>query len=158
MIRSIISPMARHVMTAALLLTLAGCGGSPPPPVLKLTIAGSAEQNPDPTGRASPVAVRVYQLTGTGKFNQADVFALKDNEAKTLAGEEAGGSEQFLIAPGDTKTVTINLKPSVASIGIAVMYRDIDRAKWRATEAARPSGTTTVSATIGKLALTMKGG
>jgi type VI secretion system protein VasD len=139
------------------LLALAGCSSPPPPPVLTLTINGSAEQNPDATGHASPVAVRVYQLTGTAKFEQSDVFALKDNAAKTLGPEEATGSQEFLIAPGDSKTVKIDLKPSVSSIGVAVMYRDIDQAKWRAAEAAKPSGPTTLTATVGKLAVTLKG-
>ena len=140
------------------LLALASCSSPPPPPVLTLTINGSAEQNPDAAGRASPVAVRVYQLSGTAKFSQADVFALKDNEAKTLGAEEAAGSQEFLIAPGDTKKVTIDLKPMVSSIGVAVMYRDIDQAKWRATAAANASGPTTLTATVGKLAVTPKGG
>jgi type VI secretion system protein VasD len=140
------------------LLALTGCGAPPPPPpVLNLTITGTADQNPDPSGRASPVAVRVYQLSGTAKFSQADVFALKDNEAKTLGTEEAASSQEFLIAPGDTKKVTIDLKPMVSAIGVAVMYRDIDQAQWRANEPAKASGPTNLSATIGKLALTLKG-
>src|SRR6202051_2362435 len=94
------------------LLVLARCGSPPPPPpVLYLTITGTAEQNPDAAGRAAPVAVRVYQLSGTAKFEQSDVFALKDNEAKTLGTEEAAGSQEFLIAPGDKKTGRIDLKP-----------------------------------------------
>src|SRR5579862_2719896 len=116
------------------LLALARCGAPPPPPpVLNLTIVGTAEQNPDATGRAAPVAVRIYQLGGTAKFTQSDVFALKDNEAKTLGTEEAAGSQEFLIAPADHKTVTIALKPMVSAIGVAVLYRDIDHANWRAT-------------------------
>ncbi len=140
------------------LLALASCAGPPPPPVLTLTITGTAEQNPDAAGRAAPVAVRVYQLGGTAKFEQSDVFALKDNEAKTLGTEEAAGSQEFLIAPGDSKTVTINLKPAVSAVGVAVMYRDIDHAQWRATQPANASGPTKLSATVGKLALTLKGG
>jgi type VI secretion system protein VasD len=141
------------------LLVLAHCAPAPPPPpVLTLTIAGAADQNPDPAGRPSPVAVRVYQLSGTAKFSQSDVFALKDNELKTLGSEEAAGSQEYLIAPGDTKTVTINLKPMVSAIGVAVMYRDIDRSSWRASESAKPNGPTNLTATVGKLALTLKGG
>jgi type VI secretion system protein VasD len=137
------------------LLTVAGCS-PPPPPVLTLTINGTADQNPDAAGRPSPVAVRVYQLSGTAKFEQADIFALKDNEAKTLGTEEAAGSLEFLIAPGDTKTVKIDLKPMVSYIGVAVLYRDIDQAKWRADAPAAASGPTTLTATVGKLALTLK--
>jgi type VI secretion system protein VasD len=147
----------RLILSCAGLLALARCGAPPPPPpVLTLTIAGTAEQNPDAAGRAAPVAVRVYQLSGTAKFTQSDVFALKDNEAKTLGTEEATSSQEFLIAPADKKTVTVNLKPMVSAVGVAVMYRDIDKAQWRATAPAAASGPTTLSATVGKLALTLK--
>jgi type VI secretion system protein VasD len=147
----------RLILVLPALLALTQCGSPPPPPpVLNLTITGTADQNPDAGGRASPVAVRVYQLSGTAKFEQADIFALKDAEAKTLGTEAAAGSLEYLIAPGDTKTVKIDLKPMVSSIGVAVMYRDIDHAKWRADAAAQAHGPTTLSATVGKLALTLK--
>ena len=81
----------RLTLGALGLLALTYCAPPPPPPpVLTLTIAGSAEQNPDGAGRAAPVAVRVYQLSGTAKFEQTDVFALKDAEKKTLSDIEAG--------------------------------------------------------------------
>ena len=147
----------RQIITCAGLLALARCAPAPPPPpVLTLTIVGSANQNPDASGHASPVAVRVYQLSGIAKFTQSDVFALKDNEAKTLGTEEATASQEFLIAPGATQKVTIDLKPMVSAIGVAVLSREIDQAQWRATAAAAPSGPTTLTATVGRLAVTLK--
>jgi len=141
------------------LLALTRCAPAPPPPpVLNLTIVGSADQNPDASGRASPVAVRVYQLGGTAKFSQADIFALKDNEAKTLGTEEATGSMEYLVSPGETKKLTIDLKPMVSAVGVAVMYRDIDRASWRASETANAHGPTDLTANVGRLTLTLKGG
>ena len=98
------------------LLALARCAPAPPPPpVLNLTITGTAEQNPDPTGRASPVAVRVYQLSSTAKFSQADVFGLMNNEAKVLGSEEATSSMEFLISPGESKKVTC--RPQADGLG-----------------------------------------
>jgi type VI secretion system protein VasD len=139
------------------LLALAHCAPAPPPPpVLNLTITGTAEQNPDPTGRASPVAVRVYQLSGTAKFSQTDVFGLMNNEAKVLGSEEATSSMEFLISPGETKKVNVDLKPMVSAIGVAVLYRDIDHAQWRSTAPANAHGPTDLSATIGRLALSLK--
>ena len=68
------SPMIRRRFLLPLLaaLVLANCGGPKPkpPPVLTLTMIGSAEQNPDADGKAQPVAVRVYQLTQTAKFER----------------------------------------------------------------------------------------
>jgi type VI secretion system protein VasD len=147
----------RLFMGMAGLLALAHCAPAPPPPpVLNLTITGTAEQNPDPSGRASPVAVRVYQLSGTAKFSQADVFGLMNNEAKVLGSEEATGSMEFLISPGETKKVNVDLKPMVSAIGVAVLYRDIDHAQWRTTQPANAHGPTDLTATVGRLALTLK--
>lgn len=155
-----LTPSFSGALTLSGLLILAGCGGPPPPPpkpppVLNLTITGGAGQNPDAGGRASPVAVRIYQLSGTAKFEQTDVFALKDREVATL-GAESQGSQEFLIAPGETRKVTISLKPMVSAIGVAVMYRDIDRARWRMTQPANANGQTKMSVTVGKLALTLR--
>ena len=139
---------------------LTGCGGPPPPapkppPVLSLMITGGGDQNPDAAGRASPVAVRIYQLSGTAKFEQTDVFALKDREALTL-GTESQGSQEFLIAPGEKRTVSIALKPLVSAVGVAVMYRDIDHAAWRAVRPANANGQTKLSASVGRLTLALK--
>ncbi len=107
----------RLLLGFAGLLALAHCAPAPPPPpVLNLTITGTAGQNPDASGRASPVAVRVYQLSGTAKFSQADVFGLMNNEAKVLGSEEATSSMEFLIAPSETKKISVDLKPMVSAI------------------------------------------
>ena len=73
------------------LLALTRCAPAPPPPpVLTMTIAGGGDQNPDTAGaRLAGRGARVYQLSGTAKFEQTDVFALKDNEKKTLGSEAA---------------------------------------------------------------------
>jgi type VI secretion system protein VasD len=151
-----ISMNRRLLMGIVGLLALAHCAPAPPPPpVLNLTIKGTADQNPDPSGRASPVAVRVYQLSSSAKFNQADVFGLMNNEAKVLGAEEATGSMEFLISPGESKKVNVDLKPMVSAIGVAVLYRDIDHAQWRTTQPANAHGLTELTATVGRLALTL---
>ncbi len=124
-------------------LLLSGCGGKepPPPPVLELTIIGGANQNADSSGKPSPIALRLYELTGTGKFERADAFALIDRDKATLGGDSAV-SEEFLIAPGETRPVTHALLPNAQFVGIIAVYRDIDRAVWRATAPVARNGVT----------------
>ncbi|HXT78791.1 MAG TPA: type VI secretion system lipoprotein TssJ [Acetobacteraceae bacterium] len=142
------------LLTGALALTY--CGPAPKPPaVLTLVMNGSADQNPDINGKASPVAVRVYQLTATAKFERGDVFALTEHEQQTLGSDDAG-SQEFVLAPGESRTLNIELKPGVQAIGVVVLYRDIDNAKWRADAPAASSGPTNLTLTIGKLAVTLK--
>ena len=132
------------------------CAPPPKPPaVLTLTMIGSADQNPDLAGKPAPVAVRIYQLTATAKFERGDVFALTEHEQQTLGGDDAG-SQEFVLSPGETQTKTFELKPMVQAIGIVVLYRDIDNAQWRADAPAAASGPTKLLLNVGKLAISLK--
>jgi len=142
-----------HVLTGmisrrsllALPAALAACAAPPPPPppppVLDLTIAAGADQNPDPSGHPTPVAVRLYMLAGTGRFERADVFALTEREAQTL-GDQSLGSEEVIVRPGETRNIHRELKPGVQFLGVGVLFRDIDRARWRAVSPLAPHGPT----------------
>jgi type VI secretion system protein VasD len=143
-------------LTLALTLALARCAAPPkPPPVVSLSVTGSADQNPDVGGAPAPVAVRLIELTATARFERADVFALIDHEKQTLGSDEAG-SQEFVLLPSETRTLTIEPNPAVRAIGVAVLYRDIDHARWRAVAPIAGSGPTVLQAGIGKLSVTLK--
>lgn len=142
------------LLPAALLL--ARCGPAPKPPaVLTLVITGSADQNPDINGKAAPIAVRIYQLTATAKFERGDVFALTEHEAQTLGTDDAG-SQEFVIAPSESRTLTLELKPQVQAIGVVALYRDIDKSQWRADAPVATSGPSNLALNIAKLAIALK--
>jgi len=147
----------RQLLLLPAALLLARCGPSPKPPaVLTLTMIGGADQNADPSGKAAPVAVKVYQLAATAKFESSDWTALTEHEQQTLGQDEAAAAQQFVVAPGETQTQTFQLKNGVQAIGIVALYRDIDRAQWRADAAAADSGPTKLTLTIAALAVTLK--
>jgi len=147
-------PRRPLLLLPALLLTR--CGAPPkPPPVLTITMIGSAEQNPDTAGKPAPVAVRIYQLTATAKFERGDVFALTEHEQQAL-GQDDAGSQEFVLSPSETQTKTFELKPGVTAIGVVVLYRDIENAQWRADAPAAGSGPTKLVLNVGKLAITLK--
>ncbi len=124
------------------LLALARCAAPPPPPAaLELIVTCAAAQNPDTAGRPAPVAVKLFFLTASAKFERADVFALTEREKATL-GEDSMGSEEFVVRPGETRTLERKPKPGVQFIGAAVLFRDIDRATWRAVAPIAASGLT----------------
>lgn len=137
-------------------LALAQCGPKPPG-VVTLTMIGSADQNPDSAGKAAPVAVHIYQLTQTAKFERSDVFALTEHEQQTL-GQDDAASQEFVLSPGETQTKQFELKPGVQTVGVVVLYRDIDNAQWRADAAVATSGPTKLTLNVGKLAITLKPG
>ena len=141
---------------AAVPLALLRCAPKPkPPPVLTLVMTGAADQNPDISGKPAPVAVRIYQLTATPKFERGDVFAMTEHEQQTL-GQDDAGSQEFVLSPGETQTKTFELKPEVQNVGIVVLYRDIDAAQWRAIAPVATSGPTKLALGVGKLAITLK--
>jgi len=147
----------RKFMMLPAALLLAHCAPAPKPPaVLTLTLAGGADQNPDPGGAAAPIAVKVYQLSATAKFSSSDWTALTEQEQATLGLEEAAPSQQFVVAPGETQTQTITLKMGVTNIGVVALFRDIDHAQWRAMAPAADSGPTKLTLTIAKLAITLQ--
>jgi type VI secretion system protein VasD len=147
----------RSLLLLPAALLLARCAPAPKPPaVLTLTMVGSNDQNPDPSGNAAPVAVKVYQLTATAKFESSDWTSLTQNEAATLGQDEAAPSQQFVVAPGQTLIQSFELKPGVQDIGIIVLYRDIDHAQWRSMAPAASSGPTKLTLTIAKAAATLQ--
>jgi type VI secretion system protein VasD len=128
------------------LLGVSGCAGAPPPPaVVRLELQGGADQNPDPSGRPSPVALTVFLLNATAKFERADVFALTERERATLEADSAG-SEQFVIAPNERRTVVRELRQGVQALGFVALFRDVDSgARWRALVQINTSGETTIN-------------
>ena len=145
-----VSTLASLVGLTAGTPALAGLFGPDPPGVLTLSLYAGPDQNPDPSGHPSSVAIRLFMLADIGKFESADVFALTEHEQQTLGADEIG-SEQFVLAPKETKTISRELKPGVRYIGIAVLFRDIDRAQWRAVSPVTASGPSRRALTINAL-------
>jgi type VI secretion system protein VasD len=111
---------------------------------------GWADQNPDRSGQPATVAVRLFQLKSNAAFERADVFALTEREQQTL-GADGLGSEEFVIKPGESRTITRELKPGAQFIGTAVLFRDIDRARWRGVAPVAASGPSRRTLTISRV-------
>jgi type VI secretion system protein VasD len=126
---------------------------SPPPPtVVELTFSAADDVNPEPSGRASPIAVRYYQLSATGTFESVDYFQIHDKEAAVL-GEELLDRHDLAIVPGATRKVSIDAKPAAKAFGVIASYRDIDAAQWRADVPIPANQTTRLKVQLDKLKL-----
>jgi type VI secretion system protein VasD len=139
----------RKLLLASSLLPVAGCAGGPPAPaIVDLTIRAGPNINPNTAGTPVAVAVRIYSLMNRGRFSSADAFALMEREAAVL-GDESAGSEEAVVRPGETRKITLSPRTGVRYIGIAVLFREIDRSQWRAVASIAPSGLTRLTLTIG---------
>jgi len=113
-------------------LGLAACASSPPKPATtQATVTASASVNPDSQGRASPVVVRIYQLRGESKFEDAGFFALYDHERGTL-GSSLIARDERTVFPGQRLRLDIALSPQARYLGVIAAYRDVRTSRWRA--------------------------
>jgi|HubBroStandDraft_5_1064220.scaffolds.fasta_scaffold78022_3 type VI secretion system protein VasD len=130
---------------------LAGCASPPPPPpptVVNLTLKALAGVNPGPDGQAAPVSVRVYQLETAAGFSNAEFFPLYNTDAVVL-GQDLVKREEFVLAPGTTKTETIMPKDQVKSLGFFAGFRAFQSLPWRGNTDVPPNKTTNVTVTVG---------
>jgi type VI secretion system protein VasD len=111
----------------------------PEPVVAHVTLAASADANPDPTGRPSPVVVRVYQLKGEAAFAGADFFGLFDDEQRVL-GPELINRAEYVLTPSERRTVEVPVSRDARFVGAIAAFRDIRNAEWRGLVPTWPEG------------------
>ncbi len=101
------------------------------PIVTKLQFEVAKNINPDTEGQASPVVVRIHQLSSRTVFDNNDFFALYEEPEGTLS-VDLLGKDQFVFNPGDELEHKMTLESNTKFIGVLVAYRDIENARWRA--------------------------
>lgn len=117
-----------------LILMLAGCASGPAPIPSKGSIAASADVNPNPEGRPSPIVLRVFELRTADAFRNADFFSLYRDSKKVL-GQDLLGQQEFELHPGETRDFKQQLPVGTRFVGVVAAFRDLDRASWRALAA-----------------------
>ncbi|GAC1338176.1 MAG: type VI secretion system lipoprotein TssJ [Acetobacteraceae bacterium] len=127
------------------MLGAAACSPPPPPPtVVNLTLQTSVDVNPNGSGQGAPVALRVYQLASPAGFEKAEFFRLLNADAATL-GPDLVKRDEFLLAPGTTKSINLTPLPTVKAVGVFAAYRDFRNVTWRGTAEVPANKTTAVS-------------
>ena len=102
------------------------------PLTLTLSINASSSVNPDDKKRSTPILVRVYELKSADTFNQTDFYSLHDKD-KTLLAEDLVTRDQFLLRPGESRTIARNANDASTTLGVIAAYRDLPHSVWRAT-------------------------
>jgi len=97
---------------------------------MDLALTASADLNPSPEGRPSPLVVRVYELRSPEPFGSADFFALYD-DATQLLGPSMLDHQELELQPGQNLRIKRALHPDTQVLGIMAAYRDLDHAHWR---------------------------
>lgn len=132
-----------RLVALVVVLAASACGKAPPitpptmpslppitiaaPPEAKvkaaMTLAASADTNPDASGRPSPIVVRVYQLKTDAAFKGAAFFDLYDDDQKVL-GAELISRDEYVLAPAERKTIDVVVSGDTRFIGALAAFRD----------------------------------
>lgn len=118
---------------------LCGCaalfGGNTPPSKeandLEIQIEAASLVNPDDNGRPSPLLVRVYELRNEALFQEADFFSLYNTDKTVLQGDMLT-VDQFILRPGESRSLRRKSNLQSGAVGVLAAYRDLPNATWRA--------------------------
>ncbi|HNT39607.1 MAG TPA: type VI secretion system lipoprotein TssJ [Rubrivivax sp.] len=126
-----------------LLPTLSGCGAvsaittpaAPPPPVMVVPgavfeLVADADLNPDAQGKPKPVLLRLYELKAGAGFERASFLDLMEKDEAAL-GADFVRREEWLIRPGERRTIDRKGNAEVRSFGVLAAFRDLERSSWR---------------------------
>ena len=135
-------------------LLLSACAAKPPPPPASVTgtVQASNQINPSASKRPSPLLIRIYELKSTATFNAADFMSLYQRDQAELGGDLLA-KEEFVLAPGETKTFAKKLAPDTRFLGVVAAYRDLEHAKWRTVVTVQPNQPQKMTVTAGELAV-----
>ncbi len=137
---------------------LSGCAAPPPPPpptIVNITLNATPDANPTTDNQGAPVAMRVYQLSSASNFNGAEFFPLYQTDTAVLK-TDLIHRDDFLLAPGTSKSETIKPTDQVTTIGIFAAYRDFQHSTWRGTADVPAHQTTNITVTAGHDGITIK--
>jgi len=141
-----------HMISYLCMLTvLTACSNSWSlfPTRINSQILASFEINPDANGRASPVVIRIYELSSIKAFEDAGFFKLFDEEEATLGGDLLSRDE-FELSPGQGREINNRTHEEARYFGVLVAYRDIDQAHWRASTPLEKNSKNKLIVTVGK--------
>ncbi|MFT7774160.1 type VI secretion system lipoprotein TssJ [Roseateles sp.] len=145
----------RAVVVAGALLMLAGCGSLLPasPTRVKGDIQAVDALNPSVSQRPSPLRLRIYELRADSVFTKADFMSLYEGDRALLA-TDLVARDEITLQPGEKRPYERQLNPETRFLGVVAIYRDLDRATWRAVVPVRPNKTQALSIRADSLAIT----
>jgi type VI secretion system protein VasD len=97
---------------------------------LLLRIEASSGVNPDTSLRPSPIKVRIYELKDVSAFNEADYFSLDTTDKVALAADMLA-KDEFILRPGESRTIERKSNSQTTAIGVLAGYRDLPNSTWR---------------------------
>jgi type VI secretion system protein VasD len=120
-------------VVASSVVALGGCAATaksmPTPYVVSIRV-DDGDVNPNGSGRAAPILVKVFELRSSANFESADYFSLQDRDRETLA-MELVNTDQAMMRGGEERSFKREAGLDSRSIGVIAGYRRLESARWR---------------------------
>ncbi len=100
------------------------------PARVNISLAATSNINPDPSGQALSVVVRVYQLKDKGRLEAADYNSILKSDRETLSDDFLDRQER-VVQPGTQEMLEIKANPAAAYIGVVALFRNPSGESWR---------------------------
>ncbi len=168
------SKLSVILVLASLLMLTSGCGWfkkdepppPPPPPApeptpppeptrieVKFETAGNI--NPNMTGHAAPVLVRIYQLKSYPAFDKADFVSLYEKGSETLANDLVY-KEEIYLKPNEKRTIFFEVSEETKALGILAAFRHYQSGQWKVSLGIEPNKTNVINIFISDVNVQIK--
>jgi type VI secretion system protein VasD len=121
-------------------------------PYTHIRFEASETINPDSSGRASPLVIRVYQLKAVDRFRSAGFFDLYD-EPEAVLEDDLVAMEELVMRPELVALLPMTLDKTSRYIGIVGAFQNIDQASWKMILDAHPKGYRDITVVVDGLAI-----
>jgi len=123
--------MMKRITLFALAGLLSGCSfwGNDLAPQLAINLQAAANINPNVEGKPSPVEVRIYQLSDSQAFSQADFIQLYNDAQGVLKAELLIARQLASVLPNESRKEVIPMAAETKYIGVIAGFADYREAK-----------------------------
>jgi type VI secretion system protein VasD len=96
--------------------------------------------------------LRIYELKSAAAFNSADFMSLYQRDQAELS-TDLLGKDEFVLAPGESKSFAKTLAPETRFLGVVAAFRDLEHSKWRSVVTIQPGKKQQVTIRAGELSV-----
>jgi len=116
-------------------LFLSGCALVPEPLLpdhkITLNIKSSADVNPNEANVASPITLKVYELSSPDAFQASDFVPLFQNPKAILGADMLAPEQTIQITPDSKLGAEFKVKRDTKYLGVVAAYQNIQNSQWR---------------------------
>ncbi len=99
-------------------------------PYDEIELIATQDVNPDGNDRASPIQLRIYQLTSRTTVDNLEFDELYFN-GEALLSDELLSLDEVILQPGESLSRKIALQDTAGFIAVVAAFRNLDTSKWK---------------------------